>query len=101
MDYKNIVKVCAPGDIVFVDDGLISLKVTDRNSSSLTTGKGSSILCGGGGEFYLLYSGHTTKVCRMRLHVLSVLSKEIIILLCTGTCSCWLAVCVGMCRGGC
>ena len=48
MDYKNIVKVCAPGDIVFIDDGLISLKVTDRNSSSLTTGKGSPIVYVGG-----------------------------------------------------
>ena len=45
MDYKNIVKVCVPGDIVFVDDGLISLKVTDKNASSLTTGKGSPAVC--------------------------------------------------------
>lgn len=44
VDYKNIVKVCLPGDIVFVDDGLISLKVTDKNSSSLTTGKGSPVV---------------------------------------------------------
>ena len=44
VDYKNIIKVCVPGDIVFVDDGLISLKVSDKNSSSLTTGKGSSVV---------------------------------------------------------
>ena len=37
--------MCVPGDIVFVDDGLISLKVTDKNASSLTTGKGSLIAC--------------------------------------------------------
>ena len=38
VDYKNIVKICVPGDIVYIDDGLISLKVTDRNSTFLTTG---------------------------------------------------------------
>ena len=40
IDYKNIVNVLDLGDIVFVDDGLISLKVTEKGPTHLTTGKG-------------------------------------------------------------
>ena len=40
VDYKNIVNVLDLGDIVFVDDGLISLKVTEKGPTHLTTGKG-------------------------------------------------------------
>lgn len=34
-----LIKVLNRGDIVFVDDGLISLKVTDKNDTDLVTGK--------------------------------------------------------------
>ena len=40
VDYKNIVNVLDLGDIVFVDDGLISLKVTEKGPTHLTTGEG-------------------------------------------------------------
>jgi pyruvate kinase len=37
VDYKNIVKVLEPGDIIYVDDGLMSLKVSSKNDTSLIT----------------------------------------------------------------
>ena len=39
VDYKNIVKTLKPGDIIFVDGGFISLKVTETCPTHLTTGK--------------------------------------------------------------
>ena len=39
VDYKNIVKIMNPGDIVYIDDGLISLKVREKNGTTLITGE--------------------------------------------------------------
>lgn len=40
LDCKNMVNVLDLGDIVFVDDGLISLKVTEKGPTHLMTGEG-------------------------------------------------------------
>jgi len=37
VDYKNIVRLLAVGDIIYIDDGLISLRVTDKTPTHLTT----------------------------------------------------------------
>ena len=76
MDYKNIVKVCVPGDIVFVDDGLISLKVTDKNASSLTTGKGSPAVC-------VCVCAHAHMRACMRVCVNGTGSSAVIVCVCT------------------
>jgi len=36
VDYKNLPKVIAKGDLIYIDDGLISLKVTDISASEVT-----------------------------------------------------------------
>ena len=39
VDYKNIVKVVEPGDLIYIDDGLISVKVTEKGPTHLITGE--------------------------------------------------------------
>ena len=39
VDYKNITKVLTKGDPVFIDDGLIKLKVTEVGPTHLNTGE--------------------------------------------------------------
>ncbi len=39
IDYDNIVKIILPGDLIYVDDGLISLKVTDKGVDWVSTGE--------------------------------------------------------------
>ena len=51
VDYKNIVNLLDLGDIVFVDDGLISLKVTEKGPTHLMTGEGKGGEMGGGGKW--------------------------------------------------
>ena len=38
MDYEKILDTCSVGDLVYIDDGLIALKVTGKDSTSLFTG---------------------------------------------------------------
>lgn len=38
VDYKKILDTCSVGDFVYIDDGLISLKVTGKDSTCLFTG---------------------------------------------------------------
>lgn len=38
IDYDNIVKIILPGDLIYIDDGLISLKVTDKGANWVSTG---------------------------------------------------------------
>ncbi len=37
VDCMNIIKILSPGDLVFVDDGLISFKVTEKFPAHLVT----------------------------------------------------------------
>ncbi len=39
IDYENIVKIILPGDLIYIDDGLISLKVTDKGANWVSTGE--------------------------------------------------------------
>ena len=39
VDYKKIVDVCSVGDLIYIDDGNISLKVTGKGSTHLSTGE--------------------------------------------------------------
>ena len=39
VDYKNIVNTMSIGDIVYIDDGLISTKVVEKNATYLRTGE--------------------------------------------------------------
>ena len=39
VDYKNITKILKKGDFVFIDDGLIKLKVTEIGPTYLNTGE--------------------------------------------------------------
>lgn len=38
VNYKNIVKIMDTGDRIFVDDGLLSLKVKEKGETHLITG---------------------------------------------------------------
>ncbi len=40
VDYKNIVKVLGAGDLIYIDDGLLSLKVTEKGANHLIAGEG-------------------------------------------------------------